>query len=138
MVTFKWNIRNRFTGLETGKQRESIHALISMLQVNAYAALINMLRPLLYSFYLITLPLTTLPPPVSSPLNLFLIFHLNVTIPPNSLYINNHQPHSLLCTSITPPEDELQHQLQKFVIKPPCPEEAFYFQIFYSGCPSTR
>ncbi len=46
--------------------------------------------------------------------------------PPNSLYINNQQPHYLLCTSITPPEDERQHQLRKFVIESPCPEEAFY------------
>ncbi len=48
--------------------------------------------------------------------------------PPNSLYINNQQPHYLLCTSVTPPKDELQHQLRKFVIKSLCPEEAFYFQ----------
>ncbi len=34
---------------------------------------------------------------------------------------------------ITPPEDELQYQLRKFVNKFPCPEEAFYFQVFYSG-----
>ncbi len=66
--------------------------------------------------------------PVSSPVNLFLIFHLNATIPPpNSIHINNQQTHSLLCASITPPEDELQHQLRKFVSKPPCPEEAFYY-----------
>ncbi len=59
---------------------------------------------------------------------LFLIFHLNViTPPPNSLYINNQKPHSLLCTNISPPEDELQHQLQNFVIKLPNTEEAFYF-----------
>ncbi len=54
------------------------------------------------------------------------------------LYINNQQPQSLLCTSITPPEDDLQHQIQKCVMKSPCPEEAFCFQIFYSGCPSSR
>ncbi len=27
---------------------------------------------------------------------------------------------------------------RKFVIKSPCPEEAFCFQLFYSGCLSTR
>ncbi len=74
-------------------------------------------------------PLTP-PPPVSSSANMFLIFHLNATTPPlNSLYINNQQPQPLLCANITPPEDELQHQLRKFVIKSPCPEEAFYLQI---------
>ncbi len=46
-----------------------------------------------------------------------------------SLYINDRQPHYLLCTSITPPEDELQQQIRKFVTKSPCPDEAFYFQI---------
>ncbi len=79
------------------------------------------------------------PPPVSSAVNLFLISHLNVTSPPpKSPYLNNRQPHYLLCTSITPPEDELQHQLWKFMTKSPCPDEAFYIQIFNSGCRSTR
>ncbi len=44
----------------------------------------------------------------------------------NSLYIYSQQPHSLLCTSITPPEDELQQQLRKFVNKSPYPEEVTY------------
>ncbi len=39
--------------------------------------------------------------------------------------------HSLLCTSIAQPEDELQQQFRKFVNKPPCPEEAFCLQISY-------
>ncbi len=56
----------------------------------------------------------------------------------SGLYINDRQPHYLLCASITPPEDELQQQFRKIVTKNPCPDEAFYFQIFYSGCPSTR
>ncbi len=81
-----------------------------------------------------------IPSPVSSPANLFLIFHLNVTIPhppPNSLYTKSQQTQSHICTSMTPPEDELQQQLRKLVIESACPEEAFYPQIFYSGCPST-
>ncbi len=36
------------------------------------------------------------------------------------------QFHSLLCISITPPEDELHQQHRKFVIKHPCPKETFY------------
>ncbi len=42
------------------------------------------------------------------------------------------------CGNGKPPEDDLQQQIRKFVTKNPCPDEAFYFQIFYSGCPSTR
>ncbi len=38
--------------------------------------------------------------------------------------------HYPLCSSITPPEDELQHQLRQFVTKSPCPDKAFYFQTF--------
>ncbi len=48
------------------------------------------------------------------------------------------QLHSLLCISITPPEDELHQQHRKIVNKHPCSEEAFYLQIFYSGCLYTR
>ncbi len=60
-------------------------------------------------------------------------------LPPlNSVYINDRQPHYLLFSSITPPEDDLQQQIRKCVTKNPCPDEAFYLQIFYSGCPSTR
>ncbi len=46
----------------------------------------------------------------------------------NSLYINGRQPHYLLYSSITPPEDALQQQVQKVVTKNPCPDEAIYFQ----------
>ncbi len=55
-----------------------------------------------------TYPIDPPPPAVSSPMNLFPIFPLNITTPPhNFLYIDNQQPDYLSCTSITLPEDEL-------------------------------
>ncbi len=57
------------------------------------------------------------------------IFVNNGKLQKKRIYINNPLPHSLWCTSITPPEGEVQHQLRKFVNKSPCPEQAFYFQI---------
>ncbi len=120
-------------------QRESIHTIRSMLQVNAFTALINMPRPSpRFPPPLLFLPhLPTFYPLAlhrHCPITYSALYHISMP-PPNYLYINNQQPHSLLCTSITPPEDELQHHFRKFVIKFPCPEEAFYFQIFYSRCP---
>ncbi len=51
-----------------------------------------------------------------------------------SLYINDREPHYLLCTSIIPPEVELQQQFRKFVTGSPCPDEAFYFEKFHMIC----
>ncbi len=55
-------------------------------------------------------------------------------LPPNSLYINRQQPHSLLCTCIIPPKDELQQQRRKFVNKQPRPEETLYLQKWRFVC----
>ncbi len=131
-MKLKWKIRNRFTELERGrggarglayiinrakgKQRqnptftrawgESIHAIRSVLQANAFIALINTPLPPFFSPTL-SPSVTNLPWPSSTPLthnisysasllyappfpvallmmnelNLFLIFHVNVTTP---------------------------------------------------------